>query len=57
MLQQRIAAGERPQPEQAAEPTAVQHQMQWHLQIQHQIGQAFQAQQIGAAVFGMTAMA
>jgi hypothetical protein len=31
--------------------------MQWHLQIQHQIGQAFQAQQIGAAVFGMTAMA
>ena len=57
MLQQRIAASERPQPEQAAEATAVQNQMQWHFQIQHQLGQAFEAQQIGAAVFRMTAMA
>ena len=56
MLLQRIAAGERPQPEQAAEATAIQHQVQWHLQIQHQLGQAFEAQEIGAAVFGMTAM-
>ena len=31
--------------------------MKWHLQIQHQIRQTFKAQQIGAAVFGMTAMA
>ena len=31
--------------------------MQWHLQIQHEICKAFEAQQIGAAVFGMTAMA
>ena len=57
MLQRRIASGEGAQPEQAAEATAVEHQMQWHLQIQHQLRQAFQAQQIGAAVFGMTAMA
>ena len=57
MLQRRIAAGERAQPKQAAEATAVQHQMQWHFQIQHEICKAFEAQQIGAAVFGMTAMA
>ena len=57
MLQQRIATSKRPQPEQAAKTAAVQNQMQRHLQIQHQVGQAFEAQQIGAAVFGMTAMA
>ena len=57
MLQRRIASSEGAQPEQAAEPTAVEHQMQWHLQIQHQFRQAFEAQQIRAAVFGMTAMA
>ena len=31
--------------------------MQRHFQIQHQIRQAFEAQQISAAIFGMTAMA
>ena len=57
MQQWRIAAGERAQPEQAAEATAVKHQMQWHLQIQHEIRKVFEAQQIGAAVFRMAAMA
>ena len=45
------------QPEQAAEATIVQQQMQCHLQIQHQFGEPFEAQQIGAAFVGMTAMA
>ena len=57
MLQWRIATAEGTQPEQAAEATAIQDQMQWHFQIQNQIGQPFEAQEIGAAVFGMTAMA
>ncbi len=33
--------------EQAAEPTAVEHQMQGHLEIQNQIRQSFEAPQIG----------
>ena len=57
VLQRGIATRERPQPEQATQATAVQHQMQGHLQIENQIGQAFEAQQISAAIFRMTAMA
>ena len=55
-FQQPAGVLERADPEQATEAAAIDHQAEGQLQLQAFLGQALQAEQVGAVGFGMAAL-